>query len=673
MNLVFWLLCIIIGLVPAWFVFRHDRHKEIRVKWLPALLRWITVSATAALLLAPAFSREKTEEEKPLILWLQDNSASMQTSLGQEMADYKKEAERMQQQLGARYEVISLGFGGNIQRDSIYSFNQPTTDISAAVNAAYLQYEDRNIGAFVLASDGIYNQGADPHYTALGRPLPVYAIGLGDSTAPRDLQINRIMANKVVAKGSEFEILVDISAEKFPGRSTSAKLELNGHTLLQSAVKIDRERFHTTLRMEAKATTAGLQKYAISLPPFSEEENTLNNSMAFYVEVVDEEIKILLAASGPHPDIGALKQALEAVPSYKLDIRYREDVPDDLRGYGLVIAYQLPGDVALNLPEDMPVWYILGNQTSLPLFNRQQDVLRIEGAAAPNDALPRLNKGFSYFTLPAEIHEVLLKMPPLQVPYGRYATHGQVLLYQQIGAIVTDQPLWLLQSGSPSTAVLCGEGIWRWRMYAYKNFHNTHVVDELIRQTVSLLKVRKEDRSYRVYMDKYLLNDKEPVYLFAALRNENGELINQPDAQITLTDSSGKNLDFHFEKNGNSYQLNPGLLAAGSWSYKSTVTYQGKPQVATGNFTIAAVPLEQLRTHANYELLSFMSGQSEGAFFTKNNMAALVDSIHNNMHIKPVLHTVRTHISLIDWKWLFLFILLAAAFEWWLRKRWGLN
>lgn len=673
MNLVYWLLCLLIGLIPAWLVFRKDRTKEIPIKWLPALLRGLTISMAAALLLAPAFSRQKTEEEKPLIIWLQDNSSSMQRSLGNRAADYQAKADQLKKSLDKGYEMVAWSFGSQLDKDSLFQYHQATTDISSALQSVTAQYADRNIGAIILASDGIYNQGADPRFLTLNKPVPVYTIALGDSTAPRDLMVKRIMANKVVSKGNNFEILVDIGAEKFTGNTTAVLLQQNGHTLQQTNVTVDKAQYHATLQFEAKATGSGFQKYTIVLPPGTGEQNTGNNHMDFYVEIVDEAIKVLLAAPGPHPDIAAIRQALEAVSTYEVDIKYGNTLPTDLKEYGLLIAYQLPGTTALTIPEDMPVWYILGQQTNLSLFNRQQAVVNISGAATPNDALPLYNNNFNYFTLPPNIREVVEQMPPLQATYGKYTATGQVLLHQQIGAISTDQPLWIIQTGVPSVAVLCGTGIWRWRLYEYKHFKQHQVVDELIRQTVNLLKERKNDKSYKVFMDKYLLHDNEPVYLFAELRNENKELINQPDARITLKDSSGKTLDFHFEKSGHSYRLNPGLLAAGTWKYTSSVTYNGKTQAVEGSFAISAVPLEQLRSHADYDLLSIVAGNTGGAFFTQHNMLALQDTLDNNTSLVPLLHTNKTYVSLIDWKWLFLIILLTVTAEWWLRKYWSLN
>jgi hypothetical protein len=675
MNFIYWLLCIIIGLLPACFIFIRDRKKNIPVKWLPALLRFFTCFLTAALLLAPAFPMQQTEEEKPLLLWLQDNSASMRTALGKDSTGYRKKTEELKARWQKDYHVVAVGFGGDVSRDSVFKYDQKSTNIAAALQSVTEQYRDQNIGAIILSSDGIYNEGLDPLYAPMGAAIPIYSIGLGDSTRPKDIGISRVYANKTVALNSSFEIVADMRAEKLDGLNTTVSVLHNGKSIAQSPVRVDKDRYTASFRFEAKASEKGFQRYSVSVPQVEGEQNTGNNRMDFFVEVIDEQTKVLLLAAAPHPDIAAIKAALEDVPQYKIETRFGADIPADLHTYALVIAHSVPAVNATAAPAfgNIPVWYILGSQSNLAAFNQAQAFLKIAGSNNTNDVLPLINAGFSYFTLPANIREVMAKMPPLQAPYGSYTGNagGQVLLKQQIGNIATDYPLWIFRNGETPMAVLCGEGIWRWRLYEYKHFGKHETVDELIRQTVSLLSVKKDTRPFRVFMDKYILSDNEAVNIYAELKNDNGELINGPEVKLSLTDSSGKALNYGFERNGNSYRLNIGLLAPGNYSFKGSAQANGKSYSSEGSFVVMSVPLEQLRTNADYELLYKLGQQSGGGFFTYATMSSLTDSLKNNTTVKPVIHTDKTYVQFINLRWLFFVILLFAAAEWLLRKYWN--
>jgi len=247
-----------------------------------------------------------------------------------------------------------------------------------------------------------------------------------------------------------------------------------------------------------------------------------------------------------------------------------------------------------------------------------------------------------------------------------------MLFQQQGGNASSGLPLWLMQTGEMPCAVLCGTGIWRWRLYEYKGFRKHGTIDELIRQTVRLLSVKKDTRPFRVFMDKYVLSDNEPALLRAELRNQNRELVNEPEVRLTIRDSSGKTLHYTFEKDGLRYVSHPGILGAGNYTFEGTTTYNGKSYVSKGAFTVSSVPLELLRGNADFDLLYKLARQHNGLFFTGKNMDSLGAVLQNDKRIKPVLHSEITYIKWIDRKWLFFLILVLAATEWLLRKYWNL-
>jgi hypothetical protein len=661
--------------VPAYLVSRHDRKKNIPVKWLPALLRFLTFFSTAALLLAPAFSFKRNETEKPVMLWLQDKSTSFAYALGKDTSDYHNKVQHLLKQWEGDYTVVPLAFGGDVTHDNIFNYNARSTDISNALQSALEQYRDRNIGAIVLPTDGIYNEGLDPLYLPLGGNIPVYTIAVGDSAQPEDISVARVFANKTVAAGSVFEVIADIRADKLKGLSTHVDLLQGNSVLKQAPLNVDKDRYITSVRFEVTAKGKGFQKFSIAVPRAANEVNERNNKMDFFVNVIDDATKILILTAAPHPDVNAIRDALESVPQYKVDVRTGNDFPADAGKYNLVIAYQSPDMVKdRTVLKQTPVWYILGSQSNLNVVNQVENTLTVAGAGRLNDALPLLNSTFSYFTLPPNIREVLAKLPPLQSPNGNYTAAGnaQVLFRQQIGSVSTNYPLWVIQMGETPQAVLAGEGLWRWRLYEYKNFKDHNVVDELIRQTVSLLCVRKDNQPFRVFMDKYVLNDNEPAYIYAELRNANAELVNTPEAKLEIKDSIGKALQYTFEKSGSGYRLNLGLLAPGNYTFTGNTQYAGKSYQSSGAFVVESMPLESLRTNADYQMLYQLSKNTGGRFFTYNNFSkALSDSLKANPNISAVIHTNETHEPLINKKWLFFLILLFAAGEWLLRKYWS--
>src|SRR5690606_25029569 len=64
----------------------------------------------------------------------------------------------------------------------------------------------------------------------------------------------------------------------------------------------------------------GLRHYVVEVEPLEQEFTDENNRARAYVEVMDAREKILLAAAAPHPDIKALKSAIEQKDNYELSL-----------------------------------------------------------------------------------------------------------------------------------------------------------------------------------------------------------------------------------------------------------------------------------------------------------------------------------------------------------------
>jgi hypothetical protein len=218
--------------------------------------------------------------------------------------------------------------------------------------------------------------------------------------------------------------------------------------------------------------------------------------------------------------------------------------------------------------------------------------------------------------------------------------------------------------------MLIGEGLWRWRLYEYKNFGNHNVIDECIRQTISFLSVNNNDKPFRVALPKYVWSDQESISLNAYLLNANNEQVNTSDVTLNIADSAGKKQNFSFERSGNAYRINIGVWAGGTYNYVASTSYNGKTYTATGSFVVESMPLELLESGADYPMMYSLAGKYNGSFVPAANIQSLYDSITKNVNIKPVIQSNTETVPLVDWKWFFFLILLFAVVEWLLRKYW---
>jgi len=674
MQWIYWLLAILLSLGAGYWVYRADKRRAVPYPWLTALLRSIVIFLTALLLLVPTLNIHKNETEQPVVLLLQDDSRSIGEALKSDSSAYRKDMEALLKKLSDKYHVVKWGFGAATRDDSLFQYNLPVTDIAAALQRAQEFYGQQNLGAVILATDGRFNQGAHPQFQSLALNAGLYTVALGDSAAAKDIRIGQVYANKTVALNSQFEVRADLIATRCNGYNNHVSLqEAGAGTLSTSPVSFNADQADRSVSFSVKADKPGLHHYIISLPPADGEQNIVNNRRDLFVEVVDEKKNILIATASPHPDINALREALEGLETYKVTVRTIDNLPTSLSDYQVVILHGLPSGGG-SLPQQLlqskkPVWYILGPQSNFSAIGQLQKTATLHiNTAVQRDALPAYNTSFSGFTLPSDVAAVFDKMPPLSVPVGeiKSSPDAAVLLTQRTNAA----PLWVVHSGNPSVALLMGEGIWRWRLYEYKNFNRHEVIDECIRQTVSMLAANTSERPFHVALPKYVWSDQEAIVLNAYLLNANNEQVNTTNVSITITDSAGRKQLFSFERSGSAYRLNIGVHAGGTYTYLAQAKYNDKTYTATGSFVVESIPLELMQTGADYPLLYALARKYNGAFVPRTQLASLYDSISANKNIHPLIRTNSETVPLVDWKWFFFLIIAFATGEWLLRKYW---
>lgn len=674
MQFLLWTIAIVLSAAAGYWVYRADARRAVPQPWLTALLRGIVVLLALLLLLAPALTITRNETEKPIILFMQDNSRSAGVALGKDSNSYHKNAQALIDKLSGRYKVVTWGFGGNIQTDSAFHYNQNATDISNALSRAEEFYGMQNLGAIILASDGRFNQGVNPLQQQLSLHNSIYSVAIGDSSVQKDLRITQLYANNIVSLNSQFEIRADIVASLCKGYNNNVQLSENGNTIGSAALNIVNDRYDKSISFTIKADKAGMHHYTISAPVAEGEQNSTNNRRDIFVEVTEEKRNILLASVAPNPDVNAIKEALAGMENYKLTSSNGDLLPADLDKYQVIILHGLPAQNTAVIKQlqqlHKPVWYILSNKTNEAALSQIRSLGKLElNAAPPHDVLPAYNSSFNLFLLPANMQAVFDKMPPLSVPAGFIQEPPNAMaLFRQRGG--NGAPLWFLEQGNPPVAFTAGEGLWRWRVYEYRNFGNHNVIDECIRQTISFLSANANERPFQVSMPKHVWSDQEAVTLNAYLLNANNEQVNTPDVQLTITDSSGRKQAFTFERSGNAYRLNIGIWAGGTYSYSAHCTYNGKEYSSSGSFVIESVPLELMENGADYPLLYGIAKKYKGSLVPAQNIGALYDSIVHNENIKPVIETDTDTVPLVDWKWYFFLLLAFATAEWLLRKYW---
>lgn len=688
----FLVLCLLAGATYAAVLYYRDTtfdEKTSGSKWWQyamATFRFVAVTVLAVLLLSPFIRTRNTKQFKPVVAVINDNSESVKAGLKADTTAYKQQLEKLISKLGDKYEVVPYNAGDVLKRGVDFSYTDKATDLSGALDEINSIYYNQNLGAVVIASDGIYNKGVNPVYTAAKAGYSVYTIALGDTTIQKDQKLSNAYYNKITYLNDQFALRVDVEQTNLPGKNVKLSVyevgEGNNATLLQGKdIVYTSDNFFQSYDFVLPASRVGIMHYRIALSNVEGEVTYRNNVRDIFVEVLDGRQKILLVAQSPHPDIAAFKAAIESNKNYQLDVEFAESFAKKLNEYNLVILHQLPSAnnrAAAILKEaaelKKSLLFVVGSQTLLPEFVRAQQSVTIKGNADKfNEVTANVSKDFALFTLSDKTIQTIPKLPPFSCFFGEFSANAssKVLLTQKINSVATDFPLWLLnETGEQKTGVICGEGLWRWRLYDYLISKNHDATNELINKTVQYLAVKSDKRPFRVNQTKTIYQDNEAVTFDAQLYNASYELVNQPDVDLKIT-GGDKTYEYKFSKTENAYSLNAGFLPVGNYAYTATTKLGNSTYTASGKFSVSPLQLEEMRTRADHQVLYQLATQHNGAMHYLNDIDKIAEEIDARNQLKPILYDTFVTEGAINLKWIFFLLLALISAEWIIRKYLG--
>jgi hypothetical protein len=689
MNIVFdyptWFIafCFLAGAAYAFILYRKDKKFSETSVWIVrvmAAFRFLVVTILSFLLLSPLLKTVNRTTEKPLIIIAQDNSESLVA--GKDSAFYRNEyrqaLQKLADALSDNYELRIYSFADRIKEvssiDSL-KFDGKQTDISSLFDELETRYSNRNVGAVILASDGLYNKGSNPVFTSGDIRVPVYTIALGDTTVKKDIILSKVEHNRLAYLGNQFPMEVVVNARQLKGKTSTLTISQGNAELFRQTVNFNSDAFTVTVPVLLEARETGLQHYKLKLSGLPDEMSQANNYKDVFIDVLDARQKVLILSDAPHPDVAAIKESIGENQNYEVDSYLADDFNQPLKKYNLVILHSIPGarNAASKLVADIkaagiPVWSITGANAT-----QRNDLTILSKVQKTNDVEPVLDENFPLFTISEELRKAVKDFPALSCPFGNNTSDNSsnVLFYQRIGIVDTKTPLMVFSSlGDNKTAVLTGEGIWRWRLQDYAAHGNHQLFDELISKTVQYLSVKVDKSFFRVIAkNNYLEN--EAIEMEAEVYNESYELINEPEVNIVITNADNKKFNYAFSRTSNAYRLNAGMLPTGEYKYDAKVKVGEKVYTQHGEFSVSALQVELTNTVADHQLLYSLSKKHDGEMVYPANMQSLSEKLNAREDIKTVSYSEKKLSDVIGLKWIFFLLLALLSAEWFMRKRNG--
>ena len=608
--------------------------------------------------------------EKPILSVLVDNSKSI---------PFFKEGENVKEiiskikntnNLNEEFFINEFTFGNNLQVLDSLSFSDPETNIANAIIGVNELYKEK-IAPIILITDG--NQTIGTSYEFLNTKQPIYPIVIGDTTKYVDVKITQLNVNKYSYIKNKFPVEILLNYEGDENVDTQFSIFSKGKTVFRKKVSFSSANKSVTITANLTSTKEGLQYYTASVRKINNEKNIKNNTKNFSVEVIDEQTKVLVLSAVLHPDLGVLKKSIESNKQRSVDVFLIDDFKNQINDYQLVILYQINNKFTSIIKElkqnNSNYLLVSGPNTDWSFINKQQFGFAKNSIHKIENYNAIYNNGFLTF-LQEDIG--FSNYPPLKDKFGEIliSKKHQTLLHQNINGIQTNQPLLTtFDINNQKSAVLFGEGIWKWRAASFLNSNSFEDFDKFIGSLIQYLASTKKRNRLEINADN-LYPANSTISISAFYTDKNYQFDARAALELSVINKETKKVTkIPMSLVANSYQVEIENLSSGDYNYSIEVLDQKIKK--HGRFKITDYQIEEQFTNANVNKLRQLALKSGGKLYYKDEIDVLVKDLLANNDFYTVQKSSIKQQNLIDFKWVLFLLLALFTAEWFIRKYYG--
>jgi hypothetical protein len=665
------ILLIILSLVIAgglsFYQYFYKNKNYNKVNILLALLRFLSVFSILLLLINPIISRKTYETSKTPLPIVVDNSQSIselkQENISKELSQKLSE----NSQLKDKYDVQLFSFDTDFYSDKPIDYEGKQSNIHKVAQNLKQLYRNQNF-PIVLLSDGNQTIGNDYVYS-FPQNNQVYPLVLGDTTNFLDVKINQLNVNKYAFLKNKFPVEVFLQYNGNKSINTTFSIQQGNNTIHKQTVSFSANKKSQEITVLLNADRVGVHTYKAIISTSEAEKNKYNNVKNFAVEIIDERSEIALISAINHPDLGAIKRAIESNVQRKVTLLKPQQIKT-LQDYNVLILYQPNAEFKSILEQNknlqLNTFVITGLSTDYSVLNQYQDQLAFRMSGQQEDFTAEFNPQFNSFALDNIGFE---QFPPLENSFGNIDIKGNVntLLQSQIRNIKTENPLLAFaENGMKRNAYLFGENIWKWRVESHLKTKSFEQFDVFMDKIIQFLASNASKKSLIVTHESFY-NSGENIEISAQYFNKNYEF--EENAQLTIQLKNKKTnvtKTYDFLKGNGEYKVNFEDLEAGNYSF--TVKENNSKASYSGNFEVLDFEIEKQSVNPDVSRLTQLATNTKGKIFYPTQVDKLIAELLKKESFPAIQKEIVKKSPLIDLIWLLILLAITLTTEWFVRK-----
>ncbi len=680
-------------------------------------LRTFALGLVILALFEPILSFVKSSIDSPKVALLLDNSQSMTiTDMSGNRRQGFRSAVDNSKILSLQEELRIASFQDDIRaidtkRIDSMKFDGQLTDISAAIRWIAEQSENANLRAGLIVTDGAFNTGANPLYEAELLGKPIYIVGIGDSTEPKDISVQTIITNDLTYLESSVPVNINIKSNGFADESSApTKLILsdNGVPVAEQTIVLRRDQQAYSTVFDYRPKTEGIHKLTASISQRVGELTTKNNTLSEFITVLKQKRRIALFAGAPSSDVSFLRTVLtnekgaEVKPYIqKQGAEYYDDAPtaQALHDAELIVLVGFPISstsaaslqlIAQECEKGKPILLVSSLQTDYIKLKQLEQYLPLTVVSSrPQEFMvfadvqtKSLSNSLLKIKGTDEDASIWNQLPPIfrTETFVKVKPESEVLATIKVNSTPLNEPLITSREfqGKKSVAIL-GYGLYRWKLLGVAaeiskgRMDAPDVLTSFLQNSTRWLTATDNQKTVRIKSTKKMYASGEKVEFIAQVYDRTLAPVENAEVIVKIS-SGGAPREVHLTPLTNGrYSGQVDGLAEGDYAFTGSVSIAQKPYgTDNGRFSVGDIALEYQNVRMNSELLRQIAERTGGKFYTPGTAANFLDDLKKQPTFSPRTITQKSEFALWNLPWLLAAALLCFATEWFIRKRSGM-
>ncbi|MBI5324082.1 MAG: hypothetical protein HZB41_02170 [Ignavibacteriae bacterium] len=678
-------------------------------------LRSIGLSLLLFIMFEPILTIIKGSSEPPKLVVLLDNSLSIAQSdaVGDRKILYKNAINNSDFSSIEKENFKTAIFGNEVYSPDEFSLKEinykgQMTDISKAIKWVSSKSENENIQAVLLITDGAFNAGNNPIYDAEFLGKPIFTIGIGDSTQPKDVSIQSIITNENIYINNPIPVNVNIKVSGYNEGELNLKLLDNGSTIAEQKFTVNPDRKSFTAVFEYSPKQEGIRKLTATINSLNNEITNKNNSANEFVNVLKNKRKIAIFSGSINPDFSFVKNSFLAEKGVDVisfiqkkgsEFYDRQPNETDVKDAEMIVLIGFPISetpanviqiIKKELEKGKPLLFIASQFLDYNKLRALEEYLPFTTISSkPQEflAIPDVKPEYAsnpLLRVTGKDSDIDLwnQLPPVfrTETFVKVKPESEIVSGLKVNNAPLKEPLILTRAfgNKKSVAFLC-YGLFRWKLLGYASelskgrTGTPDLLDIIIENSRKWLSTPQDNKQVIIRTTKKLYTNNETVEFLGQIYDAANTPIENANVLVKVS-GGNQERDLTLTSIGNGrYSGKLDGLSESDYYFSGTAINNGnKIGSDKGRFNVGQIALEFQDLRMNSSLLRTISDRTGGKFYLPENAKSFLKDLENLKNFKPKSVTIRNESALWNLPLFLIISILCFGIEWFLRKRAGM-